>query len=594
MERTPVMDNPEKKEADKQALIKGEVQDDVDRKLLELSALFEISQLLNSSLNLTSIVDNILLSPMGRMMINKGLFLLHRGDRLFEVFTLKGLSRDLIGKKIALPDLPLKPFLTEEVAEASLPWLSFFNQFDIKLFVPIVLRNDVLGVVAFGKKLIGKNYIESEIEFLSSIANIAATSIQNGIVFEELKSVNARLDKKIQELNTLFDIGKELNATLESTKIARLLSYGLMGEMMLNKFVILVRRHDEVQVLEKRAFPNMDITHPAMELLFNVTQPYILEDAETSDLNTELLQHDVVAVVPMLSQDRTKGILLLGQRISKKTYSKEELDFLYTLGNQAMISLENAWLFEDSLERKRLEEELLVARHIQIGLLPESFPDLKTCEVYGVNISSKQVGGDYFDVIKVDEENYIVAIADVSGKGVPASLLMSNVQASLLALSTEVRSFDRLVAKVNNIIYANTTSDKFITFFGGILNIKDRTFTYVNAGHNPPYWVRSDGTLQTLDKGGLLLGLMPDIVYEFDTIRLAPEEKIVMFTDGVTEAMNEKEEQFEEPRLEKLLQSHRGLSAKECTELIAQEVKAFEGAAPQSDDITVVVIKALK
>ncbi|MBL7960374.1 SpoIIE family protein phosphatase [bacterium] len=588
------MDDSEKRELDKQALIKGEVQDDVDRKLLELSALFEISQLLNSSLNLTSIVDNILLSPMGRMMINKGIFLLHRGDDQYEIFTLKGLARDLIGKKIALPELPLKPFLIEELKDSQYPWLSFFTQFDIKLFVPIMLRNDVLGLVAFGKKLIGKNYIESEIEFLSSIANIAATSIQNGIVFEELRSVNARLDKKIQELNTLFDIGKELNATLESGKIARLLSYGLMGEMMLNKFVIFVRRHDTVQTLEKRSFPNMDIGENSLELLFKITQPYTLEDAEANKLNSELSGHDVMAVVPMLSQDRTKGILLLGQRISKKTYTKEELDFLYTLGNQAMISLENAWLFEDSLERKRLEEELLVARNIQIGLLPEFFPDLETFEVYGVNISSKQVGGDYFDVIKVDAENYIVAIADVSGKGIPASLLMSNVQASLLALSTEVKAFDQLVTKVNNIIHANTTSDKFITFFGGILNIKERTFTYVNAGHNPPYWVKADRSLQTLDKGGLLLGLMPDVPYEFETIRLQPNDKIVMFTDGVTEAMNEKEEQFEEPRLEKLLQTHSGLSAKECTEFIAQAVKDFEGNAPQSDDITVVVIKTLK
>jgi sigma-B regulation protein RsbU (phosphoserine phosphatase) len=584
------MNDPEKKDLDKQALIKGEVQDDVDRKLLELSALFEISQLLNSSLNLTSIVDNILLSPMGRMMINKGLFLLHRGDFQFEIFTLKGLSRDLIGKRIPLNDLPLKPFLIEEIKDGQFPWLPFFAEFDIKLFVPIILRNDVLGLVAFGKKLIGKNYIESEIEFLTSIANIAATSIQNGMVFEELRNVNARLDKKIQELNTLFDIGKELNATLESSKIARLLSYGLMGEMMLNKFVILVRRNESIQTLEKRGFPQMDMSHPALENLFSISQPYCLDDAEASDVNSEMLHHDVVAVVPMRSQDRTKGILLLGQRISKKNYSKEELDFLYTLGNQAMISLENAWLFEDSLERKRLEEELLVARNIQIGLLPDCFPDLKHFEVYGINISSKQVGGDYFDVIKVDENNYIVAIADVSGKGIPASLLMSNVQASLLALSTEVKAFDQLVAKVNNIIHANTTSDKFITFFGGILNVEERSFTYVNAGHNPPYLVRTDGTLQTLDKGGLLLGLMPDMTYEQETLHLLHGEKIVMFTDGVTEAMNEKDEQFEEPRLEKILLENTGLSAKACTELIAKAVKEFEGNAPQSDDITVVVI----
>jgi len=586
-----LMEDSEKKKLSRQALIKGEVQDDIDRKLLELSALFEISQLLNSSLNLTSIVDNILLSPMGRMMINKGIVLVHRGEHQFEVFTLKGLSRDLIGKKIVLAEFPQKPFLLDEIENQNYPWAPFFQQYDMRLFLPVVLRNDLLGVVSFGKKLIGGRYLESEIEFLSSIANIAATSIQNGLVFEELKAVNIRLDKKIQELNTLFDIGKELNATLDSKKIIKLLSYGLMGEMMLNRFCVFVRRHETAELLEKRGFGTLELSALQVDLLFNHAQAF-LPDNESSELNTFLTNHEVSAVVPMRSQDRTKGILLLGQKISGKSFVKEELDFLYTLGNQAMISLENAWLFEDSLERKRMEEELLLAKTIQMGLLPECFPDWERCEVFGVNISSKQVGGDYFDVIKIDEDNYIIAIADVSGKGVPASLLMSNLQASLLALSVEVKEFHRLVSKVNNIIHVNTASDKFITFFGGILNIRSLSFTYVNAGHNPPYWVKSDGSLQILEKGGLLLGLMSGVEYEYETIQLASDDKVVMFTDGVTEAMNEKEEQYEDPRLEKFLQSNRVSSAKDLTEGIAEDVKKFAGNAPQSDDITVVVICA--
>ncbi|HMV26824.1 MAG TPA: SpoIIE family protein phosphatase [bacterium] len=584
---------PMDKPLDKQSLIKGEVQDDVDRKLLELSALFEISQLLNSSLNLTSIVDNILLSPMGRMMINKGLFLLHRGDHQYEIFTLKGLSRDLIGKKISITEIPQKSFLLDEVSDAPYPWLSFFTQYDMKLIVPIVLRNDLLGLVAFGKKLIGGPYIESEIEFLSSIANIAATSIQNGIVFEELRSVNARLDKKIQELHTLFDIGKELNATLDAQKVVKLLSYGLMGEMMVNRFAILVRRHDGVEYAEKRGLARLQLDDTQTSLVFNYSQPAVVTDDEHSELQHALQNQDIIAIVPMRSQDRTKGVLLLGPKISGKGFTKEELDFVFTLGNQAMISLENAWLFEDSLERKRLEEELELARKIQMGLLPKDFPKLNNFEVYGLNISSKQVGGDYFDVLKINETQYIIAIADVSGKGVPASLLMSNVQASLLALSTEVSDFSKLVYKVNNIIYANTDSEKFITFFGGVLDIEKRTFTYVNAGHNPPYWRKTDGTLHTLDKGGLLLGMLPDMPYEQETITLSPGEGIVMFTDGVTEAMNEKLDQYDESRLEALIKTHPKITAKECTEKIAAEVKTFAGAAPQSDDITVVILHAI-
>ncbi|HNO11643.1 MAG TPA: hypothetical protein PKI67_11995, partial [bacterium] len=323
---------PMDKPLDKQSLIKGEVQDDVDRKLLELSALFEISQLLNSSLNLTSIVDNILLSPMGRMMINKGLFLLHRGDHQYEIFTLKGLSRDLIGKKISITEIPQKSFLLDEVSDAPYPWLSFFTQYDMKLIVPIVLRNDLLGLVAFGKKLIGGPYIESEIEFLSSIANIAATSIQNGIVFEELRSVNARLDKKIQELHTLFDIGKELNATLDAQKVVKLLSYGLMGEMMVNRFAILVRRHDGVEYAEKRGLARLQLDDTQTSLVFNYSQPAVVTDDEHSELQHALQNQDIIAIVPMRSQDRTKGVLLLGPKISGKGFTKEELDFVFTLG----------------------------------------------------------------------------------------------------------------------------------------------------------------------------------------------------------------------------------------------------------------------
>ncbi len=581
--------NESDKNAERQSLLRGEVADDVDRKLIELSALFEISQLLNSSLNLTSIVDNILLSPMGRMMINRGVVLLSKGDHQLEVFTLKGLPREMIGKHLAIPTLPAKPFLIEEVNAQDYPWIEFFQQFDMKLFLPIVLRNDVLGLVAFGRKLIGGAYRESEIEFLWSLSNIAATSIQNGIVFSELQQVNTRLDRKVQELHTLFDIGKELNATLDAQKILKLLSYGLMGQLMLNQWAIYLKRGMTIVAADQKGLNLKDVATHTVEGLFGLTQAVRME--ELPHVPDDLVERGVLVAVPMRSQDHTKGLLLLGTKISAQPYTHDELDFLFTLGNQAMISLENAWLFEDSLERKRLEEELALARQIQTELLPDRFPDLGDMEVYGLNDPSQQVGGDYFDVIRVDDHRYVVAIADVSGKGIPASLLMSNVQACLLALSGEGKPFHEIVAKVNDIIYANTSADKFITFFGGLLDVRAHTLTYVNAGHNPPYWVRPDGTLSLLEIGGLLLGMMPGMSYEFQTIQLERGDRVVLFTDGVTEAMNGSGEQYEEPRLEALLKKTTALSAEQTSKAIAEDVRNFVKAAPQSDDITVVVVK---
>ncbi len=580
-----------KSELEKQALIEGTVSDEMERKLFELSALFEISQLLNSSLNLTAIADNILLSPMGRMMINRGFFLLHRGDGDYEMITLKGLPRDLIGKKTVIHDLPRKPFLHTEIPSGE-TGLEFLADQEIRLFLPIVLRNDALGLIGYGKKLSGGGYKESEIEFLSSLANIAATSIQNGLVYDEIRRVNKQLDRKIQELNTLFDIGKGLQSTLDAKQIIKLLGYGLMGAKMLNKFVILLQRHAEPEIAERKGLAAFELSREHMVQLFGVSHPYLTEDAESSDIDAALSRQDITAVIPMRSQDRTKGVLLIGHKMHKQSVQADELDFLFTLGNQAMTALENAWLFEDSIERRRLEEELALARKIQQRLLPTAFPALDGFEIFGLNISSKQVGGDYLDVIRIDDHRYLLAIADVSGKGVPASLLMSNLQASLLALTPDMKSLSSLVARVNNIIFANTDSDKFITCFCGILDTGARTLTCVNAGHNPPYRIQADGSLQTLEKGGLLLGMIPDMPYEEEVIPLHPGESVVMFTDGVTEAMNEEQQLFDEPRLEKILTSNPDMPAQPLVERIVQEVKHFAGAAPQSDDITILIVHA--
>ncbi len=584
-------ENPNKeKTLDRQTLLRGEVSDELERKTLELSALFEISQLLNSSLNLVSIANHILLSPMGRLMISKGIFLLHRGRNEFEVYTLKGLPRELIGKRLNMPGLPFKPFMHQEISPSQ-KWMDFFEQYDLRLFFPVTLRNDVFGLIAYGKKMNGENYLESEIDFLSSVSSIAASSIQNGIVYNELHEVNQRLDKKIQELNTLFDIGKGLQASLDSKKILKLLSYVLMGEMMIHKYMILIRRNVTIELADNKGFASLSVPAGCDEQLFGISHPVLTDNQPPSELSDFLASADVRAVIPMRSQDQTKGILLTGARFNSQPFSDDDLTFLYTLGNQAMLSLENAWLFEDSLERRRLEEELELARQIQIGLLPKSFPNIFPFDVHGVNISSKQVGGDYFDVIRIDDDRYIVAIADVSGKGVPASLLMSNLQAGLLALSAEARSFDRLVARINNIIYANTGSDKFITFFGGILDRKNRTFTYVNAGHNPPYRVTAGGDLCPLEKGGLILGMIPDMEYEQDTLTLNSGESVVMFTDGVTEAMNAAGDLYDESRLEQLIRENHRLSPREICDFIVDSVSRFAGGAPQSDDITVVTLK---
>ena len=213
------------------------------------------------------------------------------------------------------------------------------------------------------------------------------------------------------------------------------------------------------------------------------------------------------SIVPMQLRGVTKGLLLLGSRINKLSYTRPDIEFINSVGSLAIISLENKRLFKEALEKQKMEEELELAKEIQKNLLPKSMPQLSDLEFDASTISSRQIGGDYYDLIKIDDENYIGAIADVSGKGVPASLLMANLQAFLKSISRLDLSIEQATELINDLVSENTSDGRFITFFWFKLDIGNKMFTYVNAGHNPPLLIR-DNKIRYLDKGGILLGVM--------------------------------------------------------------------------------------
>jgi sigma-B regulation protein RsbU (phosphoserine phosphatase) len=238
-----------------------------------------------------------------------------------------------------------------------------------------------------------------------------------------------------------------------------------------------------------------------------------------------------------------------------------------------------------------MEEELDLAREIQRNLLPQKIPAYKNFDIAAVNVSSKQVGGDYYDIIELDENDCCVAIADVSGKGVPASLLMANMQAFLQVICRQNVPLDEATGLINDLISKNTADGKFITFFWGILNNIDMTLEYVNAGHNPPLLIRN-GKIIKLEIGGMILGVMKTIMpYRSEKINLMKDDVLVMFTDGISEAMNKKSEEFSDKALEKLSIEMASASAEAILKGIQSEVQKFTDGAHQSDDITLVVVK---
>jgi sigma-B regulation protein RsbU (phosphoserine phosphatase) len=568
---------------------------ETDRRLIELSALFEISQTINSSLNLQSILNNILLVPMGRMMIGKGLILLKQKNAAFAVETVKGMPHSLHHKEINLIDLPEYPFVIKDLDD-SYSWKMFFSEQGIELIIPFNSRTDTLGLMGFSKKITNLPYNQEEVEFLTSLSNIATTSIENALIFDEIKNVNRELDHKIQELNTLFDIGKELNLTFEKEKILKLLSYALMGQLTVNAFIIALKEsHQFEAVFVKGDKFKVKEGMPCNELCAQssfITSPYLQKgDSEYDKL---LLSAGIKVVVPMQIQNEKKGYIFLADKITGQPYSKSDLEFLHTLGNIAIISLENARLFQETLEKQKMVEELNMARNIQQRLLPKQLPKFKNVELDGVNVPSKQVGGDYFDVIEIKNDLLGIAIADVSGKGMPASLLMSNLQAALHALIRENFPPETLVGRINNIIHNNTDLDKFITFFYGQLDLNTLALHYVNAGHNPPFLLRKSNKVELLSEGGIILGMMPDVAYHSGKVVLEHGELLHCYTDGVTEAMNSQEEQYEEHRLLDLLKKlPKNCKPNQINQEIIEDINRFAGNTPQSDDLTILTMRIL-
>jgi phosphoserine phosphatase RsbU/P len=545
-----------------------------------LTALVEFSRVINSSLDLNFILNNVLLTCLGKFLATKGLVALKLNGKLI-VKAFKGISGESI-----------KQFPEIELSENC----NFSDQLNDYLMLnnlmateKISSSNECVGIVCLGEKLNKQPYIKDDLEFLKTILNIAASAIQNSLIVEELKLVNRELDSKIQRLGSLFELSKEFGLFSESTKVTRLLIFSLIGQFLVQKYALLRFEGNDIEVIEPKI--------PVEELLSNIRKidyqkiEISLKKEQVALMFPSLFAMGIEVIVPMQIQGKTKGLIILGKRFNNVDYTDADIEFIFSVGSLAIISLENRRLFREALEKQKLEEELDIARDIQRNLLPQKIPDFKNFEIAAVNISSKQVGGDYYDIIELGKDDCCVAIADVSGKGVPASLLMANMQAFLQVICRQNTPLDDATGLINDLISSNTSDGRFITFFWGILNDITKTFNYVNAGHNPPLLIRN-GTITKLEIGGMILGVMKTIMpYKSESIQLQSGDVLIMFTDGISEAMNRTSEEFSDERLEKLSLEVANDSADNFLKKIQCEVQKFTDGANQSDDITLVIVK---
>lgn len=297
---------------------------------------------------------------------------------------------------------------------------------------------------------------------------------------------------------------------------------------------------------------------------------------------------------PMMISGRVVGVFNL-ESDADDVYHEGHLELLSAFAAQAAVAVERARVAHDLLERRRLEKELAIARDIQKSFLPSGPPTIPGFDLAGTSRTHDQVGGDYYDFINVSETRLGLAIADVSGKGIPAALLMAGFRMSLLAEIRNEFAIRAVMRKVGQLLHESTERDKFVTAFYGMLDWKNGVLIYSNAGHNPPILVHADGSSDRLIEGGVALGVLPEARYEEQPLGLRDGDVLVMYTDGVSEAENENEtaEMFGETRIEEVVRAHPNASAQDLVRLLVEAVLEWTGERGPSDDLTIVVVRKL-
>jgi len=313
----------------------------------------------------------------------------------------------------------------------------------------------------------------------------------------------------------------------------------------------------------------------------------VLADAEDAWLATRRIG----VILPLSLHSELQGLLFLVCDRGWEGLSVAGLEELRALGSQVALESENLRLIEETLDKRRLQEQLDMARRVQEGFLPRSLPKTPGLELAACFQASLEVAGDYYDVLALPGGRTLLAVGDVSGKGAGAAMIMANLQAALRSMARVGVPLGEMVGGINDIIHANTRVEQFITFFAAIYDPATRELRFVNAGHNPPRVIRVDGSASALDPVGPILGVFPGLVFAEQSVALAPGDLLIAFTDGVSEAMNAADEDFGEERIVTVAAPLREGPPAPVLAAIEAAVTAFRGERDLLDDYTLLVAR---
>jgi serine phosphatase RsbU (regulator of sigma subunit) len=455
----------------------------------------------------------------------------------------------------------------------------------------LVLNGDVQALLETAGSAPLSREVRSQIALYARFSGLALASTEQ----RRLVLTLSNIIEATKRLNSTLDLGELINIILQ---IASRHTGADRGTVFL-----MDREHDEIWSLVGLGLAQHEIRLPTSKGLAGhvarTGETINLKDAYSDsrfepEVDRRLgYKTSTVLCLPILNKDNeTVGVIQLLNKDSGPFTSSDE-DFLRALSDHCALALENAQLHRELIQKQKLERDLQLARSIQRGLLPEHPPHLEGFDIAVSHRPSQMVGGDYYDFISLSPRTLLTVIADVEGKGVASALVMANLQATLRALVQHLHSLERIVGSVNDMILADTRAQKYLSMFVGLLDQRNRTFHYINAGHVPPAVVRSSGEIVFLREGGMVVGIFPGVAYERGFIRLEPGDIFVGCTDGITEAMDVDSNEYGSTRLADVVRRERSRPAEQIVETVLADVDRYSRGGPHDDDRIIFVLKVL-
>ena len=466
----------------------------------------------------------------------------------------------------------------------------------------LIREQKVVGVLAI--ESVEPNYFTSEHErILNVLGNQLAIALENARLYEELR---ARTD----EMETLIDIGHEINSILDLDKLLEhitpllhrvmafdTLSVGLIDEEA-EEFVWHIE--EGFNAPSESQANRTEITQGIVGRAVRQRHPVVVGDvSHDPDYHVskgwEACSHHSEMAVPLIHKDKVIGVIALESRRTN-AFGHNHAHLLQSVGNNLSIAIANARLYAEQVEREQLlENEILLARDIQRAMIPDTPPSLKRFEIAARLEPALNLSGDFYDYIRLAEHKFGIMIGDVAGKGVRAAMGMAAARSITRLMARSGFGLAKMMKATNSRLHRDLARQLLVTMVYGVLNTEARTFQYSNAGHNPPILMKPDGRWRALKTGGLMLGIFDQQQYKSETIHLQKGDVLFFYTDGLSEAHNAlpERQEFGERRIVEVVREHRNQKASAIADAVLNSVNEFSADAHQHDDLTLVVIKAI-